>query len=181
MEASWPVPKVIEPSPVKAPSTSKTTRPSEKRSMSLKSQLLPPEARKAKLASKVGLSTNSSKSRESEAGVPEASAAQFQSSAAFFFRISPTAQVNPSGINSPEKERSSDTVKSPVKEEEALTVWVKAPEMLAVPPTSKEAVVSPPALMPRRDPAPVSSKLPEPEELVKLNWLMVPKLVREEP
>src|SRR3989338_6141961 len=72
MEASWPVPKVREPSPLKAPSTSKTMRPSERRSTSLKSQLKEPDAPKAKLASKMGVVWNSSKFKELEFTPPTA-------------------------------------------------------------------------------------------------------------
>src|SRR3989344_1559387 len=67
MEASWPAPKVREPSPLKAPSTFKTTRPSDSRSTSLKSQLKDWETPKTKEASRMGASTKAPKPKELEA------------------------------------------------------------------------------------------------------------------
>src|SRR3989344_7176692 len=54
---------------------------------------------------------------------------------------------------------------------------VKAPEMLAVPPTSNMVLITAPALMPRFDPAPVSSTSPETEAWSKVKAKAPPVMV----
>ena len=60
---------------------------------------------------------------------------------------------------------------SKLPEIEALDRTSNLPLILAAPPTSKAVSVTAPALMPNREPAPVNSKLLEPEALTKMKLL----------
>src|SRR3989344_8627633 len=78
---------------------------------------------KSRVPAVLSMARPPTKAPKSPTSGTSSSAAQSQSSAPVFLSTSLAAQVEPSGISSPEQEKSSVMVKSPVKEEEAFTDW----------------------------------------------------------